>query len=736
MKKVRSNVKMLVLTGAISMALAGFGNKYMTNAGQYLNASESNIILNVEKQDRDTVKIYLSNVYDLAKSIQLSVKIDDGNVTFNDSEIKWLVNTDSQNTQMQYKINDNKKEIEFFIVSDDVINSKDGIVEICEIDVSKSKSILNKIVNYNNGSYRIVPNYDDRDAYSYVTYATNKRVGGNNIINESEEKLTINTDPVIKFRDVSSVVGDKIVISKGTIFKVNDYVVAYDADGNEIPAENVTYSGNIDNKKPGSYNIECKATDSYGDSSILKTTVIVEDETGENVAMPVITGTDIPIEITIGENFDLEKGITATDYRGRKLELKITGDYDVQQPGTYTLTYSATDRFNNTVTATRILIVKEKGNDQEPVLPPDNGSDNTPGNGSGSNTPDDKYDIPEELEELIINNIIPESGDGSVDSPLVVTASKDIDGSGFGVFIGQLSDKFKIKEAVIAEDSSYRILKLRMSNKSSKYNLFNLFSSVKNSDEIHLHIKVDNSRTDLFDVMDSLKSYVDSTNSNGTGSNGSTGGTGSSGSSESSGNNGSTGGTESSGSAEGSGNNGSTEGTESSGSAENSGNNSSTEGTGSNSSAGGLGNNGSTEGTGSNGYAEGSGNNGATAGTGSNSSTAGTGSNSSTGGTGSTGSETSGDNSSDASTYTENSEYAERTEESYDEQEIIDESSNDVDEVYEVNSDESDKELINEPESVQEDNDSKSNTGILTGAIIAVLAVIGGLAAFIMKGKK
>ena len=156
-------------------------------------------------------------------------------------------------------------------------------------------SILKKIVNYNNGSYRIVPNYDDRDAYSYVTYATNKRVGGNNIINESEEKLTINTDPVIKFRDVSSVVGDKIVISKGTIFKVNDYVVAYDADGNEIPAENVTYSGNIDNKKPGSYNIECKATDSYGDSSILKTTVIVEDETGENVAMPVITGTDIPI---------------------------------------------------------------------------------------------------------------------------------------------------------------------------------------------------------------------------------------------------------------------------------------------------------------------------------------------------------------------------------------------------------------------------------------------------------
>lgn len=706
MKKVRSNVKMLVLTGVISVAVAGFGNKYMTNAGQYLNASENNIVLNVEKQDRDTVKIYLSNVYDLAKSIQLSVKIDDGNVTFNDNEIKWLVNADSKNTQKQYKINDKKNEIEFFIVSDEVINSDDGIVEICEIDVSKNESILNNPINSNNGSYRVVPNYDDKDAYSYVTYATNKRVGGNNIINASEDKLTINTDPVIKFRDVSSVINDKIVISKGTIFNVNDYVVAYDADGNEISKENVTYSGNIDNKKPGSYNIECKATDSYGDSSILKATVIVEDETGENVAMPVISGTEIPIEIIIGENFDLEKGVTATDYRGRTLELKITGDYDVLNPGTYTLTYSATDRFNNTVTATRTLIVKEKPSDEAPVLPPDN----KPGNGSGSTTPDNKYDIPGELVDIINNNIIPECGDGSVDSPLVVTASKDINRDGFGVFIGQLCDKFKIKEAVIEDDSSYRTLKLRMSKKTSKYNLFNLFNSVKNSDEIYLHIRVDNSRNDLFDIMNSLKSHVDSSNSNGSGNNGSTGGTGSNGSTGESGSNGSTGGAGSNGSTGESGSNGSTEG---------SGNNGTTGGTGSNGSTGGSGNNGVTGGAGSNDSTEGSGNNGAAGGTGSNGSTGASGNNSSTG-----------------NTYTENNEYVDRTEESVGEQEIVEELSNDIDGVHEVDSDEADKELMSELESNQEDNDSKSNAGILTAGILAILAGVGGVAAFIMKRKK
>lgn len=726
MKKVRSNVKMLVLTGVISAAVAGLGNTYMTNAGQYLNASENNIVLNVEKQDRDTVKIYLSNVYDLAKSIQLSVKIDDGNVSFNDSEIKWLVNADSENTQKHYKINKNKKEIEFFIVSDEVINSDDGIVEICEIDVSKNESILNKLINSNDGSYRVVPNYDGEDAYSYVTYATNKKVGGNNIINANEDKLTINTNPVIKFRDVSSVVNDKIIISKGTIFKINDYVVAYDADGNEIPEKNVTYSGNIDNKKPGSYNIECKATDSYGDSSILKATVIVEDETGENVAMPVISGTEIPIEITVGENFDLEKGVTATDYRGRTLELKIAGDYDVEKPGIYTLTYSATDRFNNTVTATRTLIVKEKASDEAPVLPPDNGS--------GSTTPDDKYEIPEELVDIINNNIIPECGDGSAGSPLVVTASRDIDRSEFGIFIGQLAHNFKIKEAAIKDDGNYRILELRMSKNNSAFNLFNLLRSVKNSDEIYLHIKVDNSQSELFDIMDSLKSYADSTNSNGSGNNGST---------EGSGNNSSAGGSGSSGSTEGSGNNGSTEesgnngsagGSESNGSTQESGNNDSAAGNGSTE---GSGNNNSTEGSGNNSSTGALGNNGSTGGPGSNSSTGTLGNNSSTGGAGSSGSaEASIDNSLTGSLYSENNEYAERSDESNSNEEIAEELSSDIDEVYEVNYDESEKELMSELESNQENKESKSNAGILTGAILAILAGIGTIAAVCLQRTK
>lgn len=88
MKNVKSKVKIFVLGAAASTVIVGAGHAYKTNALQQKNLSDNSIELNVEKQDRDTIKIYLSNFSDLAKSLQLSVKIDDGNVKFNEDEIK------------------------------------------------------------------------------------------------------------------------------------------------------------------------------------------------------------------------------------------------------------------------------------------------------------------------------------------------------------------------------------------------------------------------------------------------------------------------------------------------------------------------------------------------------------------------------------------------------------------------------------------------------------------------
>ena len=490
MKKVKSNIKMLALTGAISTAVAGFGTTYMANAGQFVTTSENDIVLNVEKLDRDTIKIYLSNFNDLARSVQLSVKIDDGNVSFDDSQIKWLVNNDSNSIQTNYKIDSSKQEIQFFIVSDEVINSEDGIVEICEIDVSKNESLLSRLFKSSNGSYRVVPDTDNGEAYSYVTYSTNKSVSGNNIVNANNNKLTINTDPVIRFKEVSSVIGNKIVISKGTIFNINNYVEAFDADNNPINEDNIKYTGKIDNKKAGSYNIECIATDSYGDSSKLKATVVVEEETGQKVSDPVISGADDPIEVILGETFDLEKGVTAKDYMGRALTVKITGDFKTDEAGTYTVIYSATDRFDNTTTKERKLIIKEKASDPVPDPLPDDNTDSK----------EDDVKIPDNIKDIITENITPVSGDGTSKSPLLIETKETMKSEEFTQFLNSLN-KFEVEEKSIENHDDYKILKLKLSGKASGFNILSLLRVASNSDEIYVNIKVYNNQTDLINIM-------------------------------------------------------------------------------------------------------------------------------------------------------------------------------------------------------------------------------------------
>ncbi|MDO5518073.1 MAG: DUF5011 domain-containing protein, partial [Clostridium sp.] len=362
MKKVKLKVK--ILAGAVVVAtVIAAGHTYIANANYNTNTSESSIQLNVEKQDRDTIKIYLSNFGDLTKSLQLSVKIDGGNVKFKEESIKWLMDTSEKKIETNYIMNSDKNKLDLFMVSKDIINSENGVIEICEIDVSKGESILDKLFKSNDGSYRVVPNVVDGEAYSYVRDSTNKRIGGYDIANSSNSKLTINEEPVIKLKDNYSIIDNKIVILKETVFKISDYIEAFDGDGKEI--ENIEYSGKVDNKKAGSYKITCKATDSFGDSTTLEATVIVENFTKENIPKPVIYGAETPLEIVIGKDFDLKDGISAVDYSGRKLDVKITGDYYTDTPGEYTVTYTANDRFENTTTAERTLLVSKQSSGSE-----------------------------------------------------------------------------------------------------------------------------------------------------------------------------------------------------------------------------------------------------------------------------------------------------------------------------------------------------------------------------------
>ena len=352
MKKVNTKTKVIALSTAAVMTTAIYlKSDNVTNAEQYAQVSDNAIELNVDKQNKDTIKLSLSNFSDLAKSLQLSVKIE-GNAIFTDDSIKWLVKSQNDDLKTDVKISADKKQMDIFILSNSNIEIDGGLLEICEINVAKENK------NSTEG-YTVVPNVNSEGiAYNYIIDGTNKQVMGSDIVNSSKDKLTVNTAPVISLVESPKIVEGNIIIKTGDVFKPLEYVKATDDEDGEIT--NITANSNgVDNKKPGSYKVTYVATDKEGESTTFEASVVVE-EAKQSVSNPVMTVTNKNIQIRQGETFDPLNGVIATDYQGRKLTVTVTGTYDVEALGSYVLTYTATDAYGNTVTDTATLeVVKQ-----------------------------------------------------------------------------------------------------------------------------------------------------------------------------------------------------------------------------------------------------------------------------------------------------------------------------------------------------------------------------------------
>ena len=352
MKKVNTKTKVIALSTAAVMTTAIYlKSDNVTNAEQYAQVSDNAIELNVDKQNKDTIKLSLSNFSDLAKSLQLSVKIE-GNAIFTDDSIKWLVKSQNDDLKTDVKISADKKQMDIFILSNSNIEIDGGLLEICEINVAKENK------NSTEG-YTVVPNVNSEGiAYNYIIDGTNKQVKGSDIVNSSKDKLTVNTAPVISLVESPKIVEGNIIIKTGDVFKPLEYVKATDDEDGEIT--NITANSNgVDNKKPGSYKVTYVATDKEGESTTFEAIVVVE-EAKQSVSNPVMTVTNKNIQIRQGETFDPLTGVIATDYQGRKLTVTVTGTYDVEALGSYVLTYTATDAYGNTVTDTATLeVVKQ-----------------------------------------------------------------------------------------------------------------------------------------------------------------------------------------------------------------------------------------------------------------------------------------------------------------------------------------------------------------------------------------
>ena len=313
--------------------------------------------LGVEKIEKDKVKIKLDNFTPVIKSLQLSLKID-GNAKFKENSIEWLVKSKSNDIKTHTKISDDKKSMEIFIISNEPLDKNGGELEICEINVTKD----------GNGSsaYTINANVNnDGNSYSYIINDTNKQVSGNDISNLNMEKLTINSSPVISLKNLATVVDGNIFVSKGEDFDAKSYIVVNDEEDGEIPVDKVVVTGKVDTKKVGTYNINYSVSDSEGEVTNLKQTVIVEEVANQEISKPIITimnnGQEVDkIVVTKGDELDLSKYISAVDYLGGTINPEIIGSYDVNKAGTYELTVRATDRFNNVSEKSLTLVVEKK----------------------------------------------------------------------------------------------------------------------------------------------------------------------------------------------------------------------------------------------------------------------------------------------------------------------------------------------------------------------------------------
>jgi len=123
----------------------------------------------------------------------------------------------------------------------------------------------------------------------------------------------------------------------------------------------VTATGTVDTNVVGSYTITYTATDDSGNSANPVTrTVNVVDTT-----KPVVTllgNAEVVLECKSTFN---DPGATATDGCGGNLEVVTEGNVNVNTPGEYTLTYTATDASDNSDSKTRVVRVVDT---QKPTI--------------------------------------------------------------------------------------------------------------------------------------------------------------------------------------------------------------------------------------------------------------------------------------------------------------------------------------------------------------------------------
>ena len=193
---------------------------------------------------------------------------------------------------------------------------------------------------------------DTNNDYQLNIVATDAAANASTLAYQVNVQDLDDTAPVITLNGESVV-----VVELGTDF---DDEGAVTDDGSDI-----TTSGNVDTDTVGSYVITYTSIDASGNVGTNTRTVNVVD----TIAPDIIIIGDNPINTELGGSYE-DKGATATDASG-DVTVNSSGNVDTNTIATYTITYTSTDPFGNTGTATRTVNVVDT---TAPVITSSDGS--------------------------------------------------------------------------------------------------------------------------------------------------------------------------------------------------------------------------------------------------------------------------------------------------------------------------------------------------------------------------
>lgn len=141
---------------------------------------------------------------------------------------------------------------------------------------------------------------------------------------------------------------NEITVEAGSAF---DLMAGVNVIDNSTMDGSILVEGKVDITTIGRYELHYTAEDASGNTTTIIRIVNVVDTTA-----PIIVGLE-DVTIKVGSPFDVMKDIRITDNVPRGGELIVDGDINIDQVGTYTVTYTAVDQIGNETTITRIVNV-------------------------------------------------------------------------------------------------------------------------------------------------------------------------------------------------------------------------------------------------------------------------------------------------------------------------------------------------------------------------------------------